>query len=93
MPTLTIVDRKTPAMCAASAALEATFGVKPVFQLSGGKVPVVGLLKTKLGLDSVLLGFGLPDDNIHGPNEKLHRPTYHRGIETYIRFFQLISHS
>jgi len=88
-----IVDRNTTAMRAASAALEETFGVKPVFQLTGGSVPVVSLLKTKLGLDSVLLGFGLPDDNIHGPNEKLHLPTYYRGIETYVRFFQLISRS
>lgn len=88
-----IVDRNTAAMRAASAALEETFGVKPVFQLTGGSVPVVSLLKTKLGLDSVLLGFGLPDDNIHGPNEKLHLPTYYRGIETYVRFFQLISRS
>jgi len=88
-----IVDRNTAAMRAASAALEETFGVKPVFQLTGGSVPVVSLLKTKLGLDSVLLGFGLPDDNIHGPNEKLHLPTYYRGIEAFVRFFQLISRS
>jgi len=86
-----LVDRNTPAMRAAASALEATFGVKPVFQLAGGSVPVVSMVKSRLGVDSVLLGFGLPDDHIHAPNEKQHLPTYYRGIETYIRFFDLIS--
>ena len=86
-----LIDRETPSMRAASAALEATFGVKPVFRLEGGSVPVVTLIKDKLGVDSVLMGFGLPDDNIHAPNEKLHLPTYYRGIDAYIRFFGLIA--
>jgi acetylornithine deacetylase/succinyl-diaminopimelate desuccinylase-like protein len=78
-------------MRAAASALQATFGVKPLFQLAGGTVPVVNMVKTRLGVDSVLLGFGLPDDNIHAPNEKQHLPTYYRGIESYIRFFDLVS--
>jgi acetylornithine deacetylase/succinyl-diaminopimelate desuccinylase-like protein len=86
-----LVDRNTPTMRAASSALQATFGVRPLFQLQGGSVPVVNMVKTRLGVDSVLLGFGLPDDNIHAPNEKQHLPTYYRGIETYIRFFDLAS--
>jgi acetylornithine deacetylase/succinyl-diaminopimelate desuccinylase-like protein len=49
------------------------------------------MLREKLGVDSVLLGFGLPDDQIHGPNEKLHLPTFYRGIETFIRFFENIA--
>jgi acetylornithine deacetylase/succinyl-diaminopimelate desuccinylase-like protein len=86
-----IVDRNTPAMRAASEALQATFGVKPIFRLQGGSVPVVSYTKRKLGVDTVLLGFGLPDDHIHGPNEKLHLPNYYRGIESYMRFFALVS--
>lgn len=86
-----LVDRNTPAMRAAASALQATFGVRPLFQLEGGSVPVVNMVKTRLGVDSVLLGFGLPDDNIHAPNEKQHLPTYYRGIEAYIRFFDLVS--
>ncbi|HYW00526.1 MAG TPA: dipeptidase [Candidatus Acidoferrum sp.] len=86
-----LVDRNTPAMRAAASALQATFGVKPFFLLSGGSVPVVSMMKNRLGVDSVLLGFGLPDDNIHAPNEKQHLPTYYRGIETYIRFFDFVS--
>jgi len=86
-----LVDRDTQAMRAAAKALEATFGVKPVFQLSGGSVPIVSTLQTVLGVDLVSMGFGLPDDNIHGPNEKQYLPNYYRGIQSYIRFFDLIS--
>jgi len=85
-----LVDRNTPAMRAAASALQATFGVRPLFQLHGGSNAVVSMVKTRLGVDSVLLGFGLPDDNIHAPNERQHLPTYIRGIETYIRFFDLV---
>jgi acetylornithine deacetylase/succinyl-diaminopimelate desuccinylase-like protein len=82
-----IIPRDTAAVQAAASALEATFGVRPVFELAGGSVPVVVLLKQLLGVDSIMLGFGLRDDNIHSPNEKQYLPNYYRGIETYIRFF------
>lgn len=86
-----LVNRDTPGMRAASAALQATFGVEPVFKLEGGSVPVVSMIYEKLGLDSVLMGFGLPDDGFHGPNEKQHLPTFYRGIEAYIRFFDQVA--
>jgi acetylornithine deacetylase/succinyl-diaminopimelate desuccinylase-like protein len=89
--TAVLVNRDTRAMRAAASALRATFGVSPVFQLHGASVPAVNMVKTKLGVDTVLLGFGLPDDNIHAPNERQHLPTYYRGIEAYIRFFDLVS--
>lgn len=82
-----ITPRETPAVRAAAAALEATFGVKPVFELAGGSVPVVSLCQKILGVDSLLLGFGLRDDNIHSPNEKQYLPNYYRGIDAFIRFF------
>jgi acetylornithine deacetylase/succinyl-diaminopimelate desuccinylase-like protein len=82
-----LVRRDSEAVRAASAAMEATFGVRPIFRLEGGSVPVVSLVQAKLGVDSLLMGFGLPDDNLHSPNEKQHLPTLYRGIETYIRFF------
>jgi acetylornithine deacetylase/succinyl-diaminopimelate desuccinylase-like protein len=44
------------------------------------------MIQEILGVDSLLLGFGLPDDNLHAPNEKQHLPTFYRGIETSIRF-------
>jgi acetylornithine deacetylase/succinyl-diaminopimelate desuccinylase-like protein len=85
-----LVERDSPGMRAAVAALQATFGVKPVFKLEGGTVPLVSMVKTILGVDAVQMGFGLPDDNFHGPNEKLHLPNYYHGVEAYIRFFDLI---
>ena len=52
-------------MRAASAAMEMAFGKKPVLHREGGSIPVVAWFKEKLGVDSVLMGFGLPDDAIH----------------------------
>lgn len=76
----------TPYMQAAAAALRATFGADPLFKREGGSVPVVGMMQEMLGVDSVMLGFALPSDGIHGPNERQYLPNFHRGIETYIRF-------
>ncbi len=72
---------------AAIRALETTFGKRPVFKLEGGSVPVVSMTTQKLGADTVMMGFGLPDDNLHAPNEKQHLPTFYTGIETFIHFF------
>ena len=83
-----LVKRDTPGMRAAIKALEATFGKKPVFKLEGGSVPVVSMVTATLGVDSILLGFGLPDDNLHAPNEKFHLANYYRGIDSIIRFFE-----
>lgn len=81
-----IVDRDTPAMRAASRALEAGFGTAPVFSREGGSIPVVNALAELLGLQTVLMGFGLPDDNLHAPNEKFEIDHFHRGIESVIHF-------
>lgn len=86
-----LVKRATSSVAAAVAALEATFGCKPVFKLEGGSVPVAGLVQDTLGVDSILMGFGLPDDNLHSPNEKFHLPNYYRGIETFIQFFAALA--
>lgn len=82
-----ITDRHLPAVTALSKALEATWGKRPVFKREGGSVPVVSQMQRILGVESVLTGFGLPDDNLHAPNEKVHLPTYLRGIEAFIRFY------
>jgi acetylornithine deacetylase/succinyl-diaminopimelate desuccinylase-like protein len=71
-------------------ALKETWGEEPLMHRIGGAIPVVGVLQDRLGIDSVLTGFSLPDDNIHGPNERLHLPTLKRGIEALIRYFYLI---
>ena len=82
-----ITPRDSAASKAAAKALETVFGVQPVFRREGGSVPVVSQIKDILGVDSVIMGFGLPDDNLHAPNEKQHIPTFFKGIESYIHFF------
>jgi acetylornithine deacetylase/succinyl-diaminopimelate desuccinylase-like protein len=49
------------------------------------------MIYDKFGIDSVMMGFGLPDDGIHGPNEKQHLPTLYRGIEAFIHFFEQVA--
>jgi acetylornithine deacetylase/succinyl-diaminopimelate desuccinylase-like protein len=53
-----------------------------VFIREGGSIPVVSVFRKQLGIETILLGLGLPDDNAHSPNEKFHLPDFHRGIET-----------
>ena len=73
-------------MGAAVKAVKHTWGIPPVFTRSGGTIPLVEQLYRRLGVPLVLLGFGLADDNIHAPNEKISLPNFFRGIETVIRF-------
>ena len=80
------IDRTHPALGAAARAYHLGFGTPPVFLRSGGTIPVVNLLQAILGIPVVLMGFGLPDDRIHGPNEKFHLPNFFKGIETSIQF-------
>lgn len=86
-----ITDRNLPAVIALSKAQEVVWGKRPLFKREGGSVPVVGQMQKILGVESVLTGFGLPDDNVHAPNEKLHLPTFFRGISTFIHFFANLS--
>ncbi len=72
---------------AASAAFEECWGKTPVPTRDGGSIPIVSLFQKELGLDSVLLGFGLDSDNIHSPNEKFGVFNYLKGIETIVAFY------
>lgn len=83
-PSLT--DRDIPAMQSASAAYERAFGRTPVFMREGGSIPVIAQFQKYLGVETVLMGFGLPDDKIHAPNERLYLPNFYRGIQTSIHF-------
>jgi acetylornithine deacetylase/succinyl-diaminopimelate desuccinylase-like protein len=80
------VSRGHPAMRAAAAAYARAFGVAPVFLRCGGSVPVVNTFEELLGIPTVLMGFGLPDDAIHAPNEHIQLPTFARAIATCIWF-------
>ncbi len=81
-----LIDHRHSAMRAAARAYERTFGVPPVLIRSGGTIPVVNMFQELLGIPTVLMGFGLPDAGIHGPNERLHLPTFFKGIQTSIHF-------
>ena len=72
---------------ALSKALETVWGKRPYFKREGGSIGSVVLLQKYVGADSLLTGFGLPDDNVHSPNERLHLPTWYKGIEAFTRFF------
>jgi acetylornithine deacetylase/succinyl-diaminopimelate desuccinylase-like protein len=86
-----MIDIESEAVQAASMALEKVWGKSPLYEREGGSVPVVGMLKETLQVNSLMLGFGLPDDNLHAPNEKMHLPTFFRGIETHIHFMACIA--
>lgn len=68
-------------------ALESVWKTPVVFERVGGGIPAVRMLKEELDVDTVLTGISLPDDNLHGPNEKIHIPTWEKGIQTLIHFF------
>jgi acetylornithine deacetylase/succinyl-diaminopimelate desuccinylase-like protein len=81
-----LVDRNHPSLRSAALAYHRGFGSPPVFVRSGGTIPVVNAFHEILGIPTVLMGFGLPDDRIHAPNEKFHLPNFYRGIATCIWF-------
>jgi acetylornithine deacetylase/succinyl-diaminopimelate desuccinylase-like protein len=80
-------NRKSKWIEAYAKAAEDAWGNKPLFKREGGSVPVVTSIQQLLGVDSINIGFGLPSDNIHGPNEKLNLPTFYKGIEALVHFF------
>jgi acetylornithine deacetylase/succinyl-diaminopimelate desuccinylase-like protein len=82
-----ITNRKSPEVLAMKNALQTAFGKEPIFQRSGGGIGAVLMFKQTLGIDSVLTGFSLFDDNFHGPNEKLHLPTWKKGMAALVHFF------
>src|SRR5713226_9329174 len=75
---------------AAAQAMQQVFGQETVYIRSGGSIPIVGLFDQHLGIPSVMMGFGLPDDNLHAPNEKLHLPNFFRGIEAVARYLEVL---
>jgi acetylornithine deacetylase/succinyl-diaminopimelate desuccinylase-like protein len=85
-----VVSTESLYIAAAAEAMEQVFKKKTVYMRSGGSIPIVGLFSKHLGIPSVMMGFGLPDDNLHAPNEKFHLPNFYRGIEAVGRYFELL---
>jgi acetylornithine deacetylase/succinyl-diaminopimelate desuccinylase-like protein len=73
---------------AATEAMHDVFKKNTVFIRSGGSIPIVTDFQDVLKIPSVMMGFGLPDDNLHAPNEKFHIPNFYRGIESICGFFE-----
>ncbi len=74
----------------AAEAMRQVFGKETVYIRSGGSIPIVGLFDECLGIPSVMMGFGLPDDNLHAPNEKFHLPNFYRGIQAVARYLEML---
>jgi len=83
-----VVPLDSPYMAAAARAITHGFGVAPVFIREGGSIPVVVNFKKALGVDTLLLGWGLDDDNTHSPNEKFCLADFHRGIKASAYLWQ-----
>jgi acetylornithine deacetylase/succinyl-diaminopimelate desuccinylase-like protein len=83
-----VIERDAPAMRCAVRAYAEGFDADPVFLRSGGTLPVVAMLNKVLKAPVIMMGFGLPDDNAHAPNEKLSLDNFRRGINTSIHFMQ-----
>jgi acetylornithine deacetylase/succinyl-diaminopimelate desuccinylase-like protein len=83
-----VTPTQSPAFRAASKAFEQVWGKKPIPTRDGGSIPIVALFKKELGLDTVLMGFGLDSDAIHSPNEHYGVKNFMLGIETIVAFYQ-----
>ena len=82
-----IADLSNPGVQAMHDAMEAVWGKRPFYRREGGSIGAVAMLQQICGVESVLVGMGLPSDNVHSPNEHLHLPTWYKGIDAFIRFF------
>jgi acetylornithine deacetylase/succinyl-diaminopimelate desuccinylase-like protein len=86
-----LVNRDSPAMHAAVKALEETFGTKCRFTREGGSIPVVLLFDQVLSVPTVLMGFGLNNENAHSPDEHFDLGNFHTGMKAAARYYQLVA--
>ncbi len=88
-----IVNTDNPFVAAATEAMRRVFGKETVFVRGGGSIPIVGDFERNLGIPTLLMGFGLPDDNLHAPNEKFNLANFYAGIDSIIRFLSLAANA
>jgi acetylornithine deacetylase/succinyl-diaminopimelate desuccinylase-like protein len=83
-----VVNPDHPAIAVAARAFGSVFGKETVFIRSGGSIPIVGDFANQLGIPTILMGFGLPDDGLHSPNEKYKIENFYLGIRTIADFLE-----
>jgi len=88
-----VVNTDNPYARASVEAMHEVFGRDTVYIRSGGSIPIVTQFDKDLKIPSIMMGMGLPDDNLHAPNEKFHIPNFYRGIESIVRFFEILGKS
>ena len=86
-----VTDLSFYGLKAAAKAFEDVYEKEPLFSREGGSIPIVADFKKVLGVESILMGFGLTSDAIHSPNEKFSLKDFHRGIKTSARFMELLA--
>ncbi|NPV76131.1 MAG: dipeptidase [Anaerolineae bacterium] len=86
-----VIDYRCPAAQAVAEAYRRGFGVQPVYTRTGGSIAVVAEMMQYLGAPVIMAGLGLPDDQIHAPNERFYLPNFYRGIETFIHYYNILS--
>ncbi|MEJ2367853.1 MAG: dipeptidase [Acidobacteriota bacterium] len=88
-----VVNTDNPFVKVSADAMREIWGKETVYIRTGGSIPIVAAFEKSLKVPSLLMGFGLPDDGIHGPNEKFHIPNFYRGIDSLILFFERLAES
>ncbi|MGH9396117.1 MAG: dipeptidase [Terriglobia bacterium] len=85
-----VVSTSNPYIEVAAAAMEQVFKKKTVYVRSGGSIPIAGLFAQHLKTPVIMMGYGLPGDNLHAPNEKFYLSNFYRGIEAVGRYIELL---
>jgi len=86
-----LIDHRTPEMQAASRAYERAWGARPLFTRGGGSIPVVADFSNLMRMPVVMMGYGLDDDGLHGPDERISVEMFHRGVETAIVYLEEVA--